>query len=129
MRKINKIVIHHSQSRKTFDEIKKLHVNKYKWNDIGYHFVIDKDGNVLNGRDINKIGAHVYGYNEDSLGICLIGNFDVEFPNHLQLNSLSILIKDLKSKFDIKEIKMHRDFPNVAKTCPGKNFNINMLYT
>ena len=127
MRKINKIVIHHSQNRKTFNEIKKLHINVYKWDDIGYHFVIDKNGNVLNGRDINKIGAHVLGYNKDSIGICLIGNFDMEFPNNLQLNSLSNLIKDLKSKFDIKEIKTHRDFPNVTKTCPGKNFNISML--
>ena len=88
------------------------------------------DGGTADGRfvkELTEIGAHVYGYNDDSLGICLIGNFDIEFPNRLQLNSLSNLIKDLKSKFDIKEIKTHRDFPNVTKTCPGKNFNISML--
>lgn len=122
MRKVNTIAIHHSQNRKSFQEIKDLHVNGYKWDDIGYHFVIDKKGNVLNGRNIYKIGAHVYGHNKNSIGICLIGNFDIEFPNKSQLISLNNLIKDLKNKYNIKEVKMHRDFPNANKTCPGKNF-------
>ena len=124
MRKLNTIVIHHSQNRNSFDDIKKLHVDKYKWDDIGYHFVIDKNGNILNGRSIDVIGAHVHGHNGNSIGICLIGNFDIEYPNKLQLNSLFNLIKNLKYKFEIKEIKMHRDFPNVVKSCPGKNFDI-----
>ena len=127
MRKINTIAIHHSQNRKGFQEIKDLHVHEYKWDDIGYHFVIDKKGDILNGRNIEKIGAHVHGYNDDSVGICLIGNFDIEIPNKEQINSLLKLINELKSKYDIKEIKMHRDFPNANKTCPGKNFNLNSM--
>ena len=124
MREINSIVIHHSQNRKNFKEIKNLHINEYKQDDIGYHFVVDKQGNILNGRDIRKIGAHVYNHNKNSIGICLIGNFDIQIPNKEQINSLLKLIKELKSKYDIEEIKMHREFPNVSKTCPGKNFSL-----
>ena len=127
MRKINTIVIHHSQNRISFNDIKNLHVNEYNWNDIGYHFVIDEQGNILNGRDLDKIGAHVYGYNDDSIGICLIGNFDLTFPNTLQLSSLFKLIYELKIKYGIREIKGHNEFPNVEKTCPGKNLNINSI--
>ena len=124
MREINSIVIHHSQNRKNFKEIKNLHINEYKQDDIGYHFVVDKQGNILNGRDIRKIGAHVYNHNKNSIGICLIGNFDIEIPDKKQINSLLNLINELKSKYNIKEVKLHREFPNVSKTCPGKNFSL-----
>ena len=118
MRKINLIVVHHSQNRKSFEEIKKLHVEEYKWDDIGYHFIIEKNGQILNGRDIEKVGAHVYGHNENSIGICLVGNFDIESPSKEQIDSLFKLINKFKYK-----IKFHCEFPNVKKSCPGKNFN------
>lgn len=40
---------------------------------IGYHFVIDLDGRVANGRSIEEAGAHAAGFNANSIGICLIG--------------------------------------------------------
>ncbi len=123
MRKLKTIVIHHSQNRKNFQEIKDLHVNDYKWDDIGYHFIIDAKGSILNGRNVNEIGAHVYGHNQDSIGICLIGNFDLTIPNKKQLSSLNNLIKELKDRYNINNVKLHRDF-NVNKTCPGRNFNL-----
>jgi len=43
--------------------------------EIGYHLVILPNGNVQIGRDINKTGAHVKGFNTGNLGICLIGGF------------------------------------------------------
>ncbi len=127
MRNISVIAIHHSQNRKTFHDIKNLHINEYKWDDIGYHFVIDKNGKVLNGRSIEKVGAHVYDHNENSIGICLIGNFDNENPNNLQLNSLLNLIKELKSKYKIEKILGHGEFPNAIKTCPGKNTDLDKI--
>ncbi|CRL44642.1 N-acetylmuramoyl-L-alanine amidase [Sodalis glossinidius str. 'morsitans'] len=38
---------------------------------IGYHGVIDADGQLLTGRGAEEVGAHVCGYNADSLGLCL----------------------------------------------------------
>jgi N-acetylmuramoyl-L-alanine amidase len=40
---------------------------------IGYHFVIEVDGNLATGRGIEEIGAHVQGSNAKSIGICMIG--------------------------------------------------------
>jgi hypothetical protein len=43
------------------------------WSGIGYHFVIRRDGTIEQGRALHKYGAHAYGYNKVSLGICMIG--------------------------------------------------------
>lgn len=40
---------------------------------IGYHYVIDLDGRVINGRGLNEVGAHAKDYNAASIGICLVG--------------------------------------------------------
>lgn len=40
---------------------------------IGYHYVIETDGNIAFGRDLEEVGAHVQGSNSDSIGVCLIG--------------------------------------------------------
>jgi N-acetyl-anhydromuramyl-L-alanine amidase AmpD len=40
---------------------------------IGYHYVIDLDGAVYNGRHLREVGAHAVGYNARSVGICLVG--------------------------------------------------------
>lgn len=46
------------------------------WRDIGYHFVIPRDGAIELGRDIEAIGAHVKGYNSVSVSVCLVGGID-----------------------------------------------------
>ncbi len=40
---------------------------------IGYHYVIDLDGRVINGRGLGEVGAHAKDYNAASVGICLVG--------------------------------------------------------
>ena len=40
---------------------------------IGYHYVIDLSGAVRSGRGLNEVGAHVQGFNANSVGICLVG--------------------------------------------------------
>ena len=117
MRKISTIVVHHSGSTDTPNKIKKLHVNINKWNDVGYHFMISREGLIIKGRELD------IGYNKNSLGICLLGNFDKEKPYDPQIKTLKELIKKLKTKFNIEDIKFHRDFHNVEKSCPGININ------
>ena len=43
---------------------------------IGYHYVIDLDGTVLTGRSLEEVGAHALGYNQHSVGICLVGGLE-----------------------------------------------------
>ena len=68
------IVIHCSDTDENdkAEDIHKLHL-KFGWDGIGYHKIIEKNGNIENGRPEFWRGAHVYGFNEKSLGICLIG--------------------------------------------------------
>ena len=69
------IVIHCSDDKfklhNAFD-IHKLHLS-FGWDGIGYHKVIKRNGVIEHGRPEFWIGAHVYGHNKNSLGICLIG--------------------------------------------------------
>ena len=90
---------------------------------IGYHFVIKTDGTIQNGRDIDAIGSHATGFNDVSLGVCLIGGIDrsgksVDNFTPEQKKSLKELIVWLLSMYPDATLVGHRDLPNVAKDCP-----------
>lgn len=74
MRKINKVILHCSDSdyanHDDIKVIKEWHLAR-KFNDVGYHYFIRKDGLIQKGRDITIIGAHCKGQNKSSIGICL----------------------------------------------------------
>lgn len=96
---------------------------------IGYHYIILPDGTIQRGRPDNCVGAHTQGHN-DTLGICLVGNFstianpsgslgDLQ-PTELQVRSLVELAKGLKVKygFTCDHIWRHQD-RNPKTLCPG----------
>jgi len=80
MRKITLIILHCSATREdrrfTFDDCKRDHTQNRKYKDIGYHFYIELDGKMTEGRPIEKIGAHCLNHNKHSIGICLEGGLD-----------------------------------------------------
>ena len=128
--KISKIVIHHSHDdNHTLQSIKNLHVFQNNWEDIGYHWIIDKNGNLLQGRSETFQGAHVFGHNENSIGICLIGNLDEYKPTQKQFEILINFLKDKIKQYQLKpkNILGHNEFPNVTKTCPGKFLDLNEI--
>jgi N-acetylmuramoyl-L-alanine amidase len=105
-------------------EITRWHVQERKWNAIGYHWLIDRDGSVAPGRPETTAGAHVAGHNTGSIGICLIGghgsNENDAFEKHFtpaQDRALRTLIDDIKSRTPIKRIRGHNEV--AAKACPG----------
>lgn len=123
LKKIKFIAVHHSQRKiDSVKRIRDLHVKINKWEDIGYHWLIDKKGKLCKGRSEKFIGAHVYGHNKNSLGVCLIGNYDEEKPTKKQIQTLIKFLKEKTKKYKIpvKNILGHREFPDVTKTCPGK---------
>ena len=87
---IKYIVIHCSDTDESHksEDIHKLHLS-FGWDGIGYHKIIRQDGVIENGRPEYWIGAHVKGFNNISLGICLIGkkNFSHEQFYSLKKNS------------------------------------------
>jgi len=150
MNNIKFIVIHHSATLdgKTFDwqAIRNYHINTLGWKDIGYHFGIEKVNNeyeIIIGRDILETGAHTYGLNSVSIGICLIGNFDNdEVPNE-QLSKALKIVRSLMKIFNVPiecvighreiyvlcEQKIINKTPDIInqnlKTCPGLKFSMN----
>ncbi len=121
------IVVHHSQvtSRHTVKDIHRWHQNR-GWAGIGYHFFIDKEGGIHNGRPVWAIGAHTYGYNKCSIGICLEGNFNIQLASEKQIDSAALLITLLGIEYDGAVIVRHSDLAKTRK-CPGKLFPFKTL--
>jgi len=99
-------------------DIHKMHLS-FGWDGIGYHKVITRNGEIENGRPEFWVGAHVYGRNHQSLGVCLIGRN--KFTN-AQFKSLEKVLLDWKFKYPNTIILGHRDAIKTQKTCP--NFDI-----
>ena len=74
-----KIIIHCSATRPSQDigsnDIDRWHREK-GWLKIGYHLVITRDGTLELGRDLDEVGAHAYGHNANSVGVCMVGGID-----------------------------------------------------
>lgn len=134
-RKINLIVLHCSDSdNPKHDNVKTIR----EWHtqrgfigpdgvegtedDIGYHFVITKDGKVHEGRPVSAVGAHCKNHNAHSIGICLTGKTYGQFTK-AQFKSLRGLLLNLfkHHQLDWKHVRLHNQLDS-GKTCP--NFKI-----
>lgn len=120
-------ILHHSgvSSPHTPADIHQWHLNK-GWAGIGYHFIIDPDGKIHVGRPIYCVGAHTYGYNHESIGICLEGDFNKEQPTEAQIKATVTLLYRLGHLYPNAKICRHSDF-NKSKNCPGKFFPFEKL--
>lgn len=88
--------------------------------DVGYQYVVRRDGTIEDGRPVDRPGAHARGFNHISIGICLVGGKDgVDNFTDDQWDALGGLVKGLKVAYPDAEVLGHRDLPNVNKLCPG----------
>ena len=121
----NKIIYHHAaRSEWSPEGINEFHKAK-GWKGIGYNYYIRKDGTIYSGRSENSEGAHTRGENNNSIGICLEGNFEEEELTKEQIDSLVNLSLYISLKYDIYKIMGHRDAYETL--CPGKNFPIDEI--
>lgn len=144
------IIVHHSAGFNSSDNFPAvvayywdLHVNTNGWDDIGYNWLIDADGVVYEGRGDNRLGAHFSCMNTNTVGICLIGNFQNLAPSAAALTQLRNWLawescnKDIEltvasehapSQLTLRHVSGHRDAnpspaPNscaVGTACPGE---------
>jgi peptidoglycan hydrolase-like protein with peptidoglycan-binding domain len=131
---VNEIVMHCSATPRSwmigatfherFEEIRRWHMQERKWRDIGYHWVIDRDGSVLSGRSESEIGAHVVERNAGTVGICLIGGHGSSsrdrFEDHFtaaQDDAARRLIAEIRARAGIVRVSGHNEYAN--KACPG----------
>jgi hypothetical protein len=132
------IVIHHSATPSgnmaLFD---KEHKAK-GWDGVGYDFVIGNGTDSGDGQvevtprwPIQKWGAHAKTvdnrYNEYGIGICLVGNFDIDHPSAKQMQSLTRLVSFLMQTYHIapENILGHRDTKQTD--CPGRLLDMAMV--
>ncbi|MEK6948447.1 MAG: peptidoglycan recognition family protein [Nanoarchaeota archaeon] len=84
----NKAIIHHSGSKDhTFEELVSLHLDRERMGAVGYHFVIDQEGNIYYTRDLKFKGAHAYP-NTGKVGIGFLSSFDLKEPNKYEREAL-----------------------------------------
>ena len=130
MRALHRIIIHCSATSAGMDigveEIRQWHLHK-GWSDIGYHYVIRRNGRLEIGRPLWRVGAHARGHNRDSIGVCLIGGVDAEDRTKADCNYTSAQWDELhlfisktvrEQRIQAANIVGHRDLPEVTKACP-----------
>jgi hypothetical protein len=105
------------------------HIRRRGWNDIGYHYIVDRSGRVWEGRPAAQTGAHAgsAAVNERNIGVLLLGNFDVQTPSDPQLESCLRLVEALRSRHGITRANVlsHNEVRcggGLGPTkCPGKH--------
>ncbi len=131
-------VIHHSgdgilNSKDTATKVEDYHRSREGYADIGYHFVIHKDGTVHEGRSLIFEGAHVYWVkdgvvqvnNQHKIGILVCGDFQHQWYDATddeidprQIESVRRLVASLRSEFPGLVVKGHGELKPTA--CPGE---------
>jgi len=137
MRKINKVVIHHSAvEQPSLDKLcasmQRTHKARLKQpadkngSCVAYHYIIWVDWDIRQTRDINSVWRHASNLkvNNESIWIMLSGNLDKRSPYRIQLKALYSLLRKLDREYNFI-IHLHREYAN--KTCPWSQFMLEML--
>ena len=107
-------VVHHTAGTNSYSAsdsaaivrgIERYHVLANGWNDIGYNFLVDKYGQVFEGRGggiaKNVVGAHAEGFNTGSTGVAVIGNYESQALSHA---ARAALVKLLAWRLDVAHV-------------------------
>jgi len=130
------IVIHHSATPNGSAAVFDRQHRAKGWDELGYHVVIGNGTNSGDGQvevgsrwPVQKWGAHAKTadnrYNEQGIGICLVGNFENTRPTARQMQSLAKLVAYLMQTYRIPASRVigHRD-TGKSTDCPGRYLNI-----
>lgn len=131
----NRVTVHHSaeyagllrgrgaaETAHALQGIQRYHMQDKGYGDIAYHFLIDPSGRVFEGRTLQWQGAHAGGSNNiGNIGVCLLGDFELEAPTGAALASLQSLLADLRGRFRIAANRVvgHGELKTTA--CPGRH--------
>ena len=127
-RRIAYLVIHCTATRAShpfpLEALRRCHVQQRGFRDIGYHFYITRDGITHPCRPLDQVGAHVFGFNQHSVGICYEGGLDEEGrPADTRTNeqkiALTALLRELRKDYPEARIVGHYELStSIHKACP-----------
>jgi hypothetical protein len=111
-----------SECARRIEGIRRHHVERNGWADIGYHYIIDPMGRVWEGRPTSLQGAHVGGdKNKHNIGVVVMGNFDRQSPTPEQLAALDAFVaQQMRThRISLRNLRTHQEWSPTA--CPGRN--------
>lgn len=142
MNGVNRITVHHdgmppvslqstSQVSTRLESIRRAHLNRYPepFADIGYHYIIDPQGHVWEGRSTRYQGAHVKENNEHNLGIMVLGNFNEQHPTPQALASVDRFVAHEMSRYNVPLARIYTHQELRQTECPGRNLQAYMRQT
>ena len=119
MAKVNTVVIHHSASRgQSIRSLAQYHVAVRGWQGIGYHYAIGWDGRVYWMNDPERRTNHAQGHNSRTIGVVLVGDYDLTHPSVEMVHAAQTLTAYLSEKYGVTRIVWHRELK--ATACPGR---------
>lgn len=120
--RITHIAVHHSLTHSgSAESFARYHVQHLGWPGIGYHFVIEKNGQIKWCHDVRVRSYHVGNSNSKSVGVCMVGDFRTSEPTDAQRTSLHKLLNWLREELNVpvEQVQGHSEFPNYSwKACP-----------
>ena len=142
MTRINRVTLHHSGTK--FDSlseeatagqlrsIQRYHQASNGWADIAYHYVIDPAGRIWEGRDLRWQGAHAGNHelNLGNIGVCILGDYEVQRMSHAQTTSLYRLLQSLRDEHGVPKnaFYTHREIREAnhfgSTLCPGHELTL-----
>jgi hypothetical protein len=127
--KVYRMAIHHTESP-TIDslspaarlrQIQSYHMDVKGWCDIGYHYLVSRDGRIWEGRPSTQLGSHAGGANTGNIGIAVIGSHDSTPVSTVQVDAIASLVRQLGERhgvsIDRDVVKGHREYKSTS--CPG----------
>jgi N-acetylmuramoyl-L-alanine amidase len=94
------------------------------WKSPGYHFIIQRNGQVIMLLPLDRVANGVRGHNANAVHVAYIGGVDergraLDNRTPEQRQAMRDLTASLRQQFPRAAIKGHRDFPGVTKECPS----------
>lgn len=127
VRDITKVIDHHTwlpsvsqYGEHSWRGVQLFHRIEREWSDIGYHIGISPDGTICLLRPVSRSGGHTLGHNSNSIGLCMLGNYDKGHDDPTEIMALGAEVTALlckRYKLTAPDVWFHRDFAN--KSCPG----------
>ena len=126
---VTRMAIHHTETptddtmspEARLRQIQSYHMDVNGWCDVGYHYLVSRDGRAWEGRPAARLGAHAGGANTGNLGIAIVGRHDTTPITGEQVESLAALVRGLADRHGVAvtrtAIKGHRQYGST--TCPG----------